>query len=77
MSSQYSQHHYHHKENLMKMLQSENKAVCFRLPIDNIQALDKVAAYCGLSRANLMRDMVSQYLDYADQYILIKDFPQS
>jgi predicted DNA-binding protein len=57
----------------MKTLQDENKAVCFRLPIDQIVGLDKVATHCGLSRANLMRDIVSQYLDYAEQYILIKD----
>lgn len=55
----------------MKMIELANqqKAIGFRLPQQSITKLDESAKRIGISRADLMRDIVSTYIEFVEQHL--------
>lgn len=46
-----------------------NKPICIRLPLHDIQRLDKAAAYLDISKADFTRFIFDKYLDLVDEQI--------
>lgn len=49
-------------------LTNQQKTIGFRLPQQSLTKLDESAKRMGISRADLMRDIVSTYLDFVEQH---------
>lgn len=54
----------------MKLIEltDQQKAVGFRLPQQSLTKLDESAKRIGISRADLMRDIVSTYLEFVEEH---------
>lgn len=49
-------------------LTNQQKTIGFRLPQQSLTKLDESARRIGISRADLMRDIVSTYLEFVEEH---------
>ncbi len=50
-------------------LSNQQKAVGFRLPQQSLTKLDESAKRVGISRADLLRDIVATYLEFVEEHL--------